>query len=674
MGTCPNCQKPLDENGICPDCGAPAEELQAAPSEEKKEGFLPKLKKLPLKWIAIGAGGAAVLAAIILLVVFLVKGNQRDHILFMKDDEIFFYDLSDDKPWQATRLLYDRTDKPTNQDIVERFAWFNSASCEVSEDGKILFFPDRLDESNVGFPLYYRHVNKPDEDPIKISSEVIAYAVNRKATLVTYEKGEDHVLYQYSLEDGTIEKIGSETTNWYVTPDGSRVCYLNAEGGLYMQYRDENKEKIDSDVTELSFVTEDAETVYYIKDNALYKKTHGAEKEKLLSEVISVLRIYESGEIYYLKAEISEQPYMDYLWDDLAEADAQLERPEEPAEPSIFDYEEQWQYELAYEQYTEAYAAYEEALAAYQLKEIRDEQRALLREEMMELEMGQLYYYDGKEARVVTDSYLETDGMIAEDTAVMVTYVFNQAAYQKVKLSEITETALKSEDFGTAFEEALHHALWTAIYAAVEPNVTVGRDMTPIELNHTILPTDPRLTRFYLNDAGTAIYYIDDMHDDGEHGELYQIRIREKAVQNPELYDSDVFVEDLYFAADDRFVYFKDVDTQNLHGDLYVNQNRIDYDVRLFSQTYVAEDDKMVYVTDWNEGKDYGTLKIYEDGKSQKISDDVFSYAISAKGDVLYLYDYSTTYYKGDLYLYRKGKNRKVDMDVVALLPVREAE
>ena len=39
MGTCPNCQKPLDENGICPDCGAPAEELQAAPSEGKKEGF-----------------------------------------------------------------------------------------------------------------------------------------------------------------------------------------------------------------------------------------------------------------------------------------------------------------------------------------------------------------------------------------------------------------------------------------------------------------------------------------------------------------------------------------------------------------------------------------------------------------------------------------------------------
>ncbi len=674
MKTCPNCHKPLDENGVCPDCGAPAEELRDEPSEEKSEGFLHKLKKLPLKWIAIGAGGVAALTVIILLAVFLVKGNQRDHILFMKDDEIFFYDLSDDSPWQATRLLYDRTDKPTNQDIVERLAWINSASCEVSEDGKLLFFLDRLDESSVGFPLYYRHVNKPDEDPVKISSEVRTYAVNRKATLVTYEKGEDHVLYQYSLKDGTIEKIGSETTNWYVTPDGSRVCYLNAEGGLYMQYQNENKEKIDSDVTELSFVTEDAETVYYIKDNALYKKTHGVEKEKLVSEVISVLRVYESGEIYYLKEEISEQPYMDYLWDDLAEADAQLERPEEPAEPSFLDYEEQWQYELAYEQYTEAYAAYEEALAAYQLKEVRDGYRELLREETMELELGQLYYFDGTETRVVTDSYLETEDMIADETAVMVTYVFNQASYQKVKFSEITEIALKSENFDTTFKVELYNAVITAIYAAVEPNVTVGGDMTPIELNHAILPTETRITWFYLNDAGTAIYYIDDMHDDGEHGELYQIRIREKAVQNPELYDSDVYVEELYFAADDRFVYFKDVDTQTLHGDLYINQKRVDYDVRLFSQIYVVEDDKMIYVTDWNAEKEYGTLKLYEDGKSKKISDDVFSYAISAKGEVLYLYDYSTTYFKGDLYLYRKGKNQKVDMDVVALLPVYETE
>ena len=278
------------------------------------------LKKLSAKRMTIGFGCLAGFAALILLVVLLINASKEtDYILFQRDHEIFYYDLSEDKPQQITRKLYDHVDQPQNRDIQQRWADAHADFCTLSQDGKILFFLDRLDDSSFGISLYYRYVEKPEMDPLKISSNVSSYEVNQKATVVTYEKGEDRVLYQYRLTDGVIEKIGTEVEDWAVSEDGTKIYYLNTEGGLYVQYEEESKEKIDSDVTELTFATEDFETVYYQKDNALYKKTRGAEKENLVSEIDSVLRIYESGEIYYLKYEENPIPYTDYLLDDLAD-------------------------------------------------------------------------------------------------------------------------------------------------------------------------------------------------------------------------------------------------------------------------------------------------------------------------------------------------------------------
>lgn len=666
MELCSTCNKPLDENGVCPDCGAHTQ----TPREESMKGKTQKwLKKLSAKRMTIGFGCLAGFAALILLVVLLINASKEtDYILFQRDHEIFYYDLSEDKPQQITRKLYDHVDQPQNRDIQQRWADAHADFCTLSQDGKILFFLDRLDDSSFGISLYYRYVEKPEMDPLKISSNVSSYEVNQKATVVTYEKGEDRVLYQYRLTDGVIEKIGTEVEDWAVSEDGTKIYYLNTEGGLYVQYEEESKEKIDSDVTELTFAAEDFETVYYQKDNALYKKTRGAEKEKLVSEIDSVLRIYESGEIYYLKYEENPIPYTDYLLDDLAESDALLIEPTEPSEPSVWDYTEEWQYEAAYEQYTEDYNAYLVELEAYNAKLLRDELRTYIELEEIDLGLGQLYFYDGVESRMITDGYLETDPMIASDRAVIMIYIFNQDNYHKVTFSElVSPDGIRNVD---DLAEVLQSAVNDALFAAVEPNVTIGRDLTPVELNNPPRADSESITHFHVNDSGTAIYYVDDIPAERDHGELYCIRVEENTAQKPELYDSDVFAGYLYFAADDRFVYFKDVDTASGKGDLYMSQSRVDYDVRLAFETYVAENDKIVYITDWNDEKEYGTLKVYQNGKAIKISDDVFEYGLSLGGEVVYLYDYSTTYYKGDLYVYRKGKTEKLDMDVIALMPV----
>lgn len=71
---------------------------------------------------------------------------------------------------------------------------------------------------------------------------------------------------------------------------------------------------------------------------------------------------------------------------------------------------------------------------------------------------------------------------------------------------------------------------------------------------------------------------------------------------------------------------------------------------------------------------DYGTLKIYQNGESVKIADDVHDYSVMADGRILYLYDYSLNYSKGELHIWENGETRKIDDDVVCVIPVYETK
>lgn len=83
---------------------------------------------------------------------------------------------------------------------------------------------------------------------------------------------------------------------------------------------------------------------------------------------------------------------------------------------------------------------------------------------------------------------------------------------------------------------------------------------------------------------------------------------------------------------------------------MYINKNKIDYDVYCYSVEIYSELDKIFYFTDWNDEKDYGTLKVYDGKEAMKIADDVHSFSVTPDGRVLYLYDYSLNYYKGELH------------------------
>ena len=188
----------------------------------------------------------------------------------------------------------------------------------------------------------------------------------------------------------------------------------------------------------------------------------------------------------------------------------------------------------------------------------------------------------------------------------------------------------------------------------------------------TIVEQEKEATSFRINSSGTVVYCIDDIPNEKNYGELYRISISGGVVGKAEVYDSDVYTGYCYFVSDNELEYFKDY--KDGKGELYINKNRIDYDVRVYSVEVYSEFDKVFYCTDWNEDKGYGTLKVYDGKEATKIADEVNSFSVTPDGRVLYLYDYSRNYYKGELHEWDNGETRKLDDDVACVIPIYETK
>lgn len=666
---CPNCGKQTStEFAFCQSCGAsitetPAKEQPAAAPTEKK--------KLPKKAIMFGGIGVAVIAVLI-LVISLFSGSggkaENNYALYLKDSEIFFTDLKkDSEAWQLTSRLVD-TDEVNDEDLADA-GYQLGLYTYMSEDGKYIFFPDKVGDDNDGFNLYYKEVAKPDMEAIKVDSDIRSYTVNASATLITYLKGEEGNLYQYKIGEDSKDKIASEVRGFEVSDDGKKIGYINSENSIYLKYADKEKEKIASDVSTLEHVTEDFTTVYYIKDGALYKQIEGEDKVKVASDVYDVVKIYDSGEIYYLKSDAEEISLMDYVTDDMKDADASISEPNypdypnSPSRPSWWDYDTDAEYDAAYTAYEDAYEAWEAecdrieteyyaARETYYAKLSRVELREDLAEETLEQSSYSLCFYNGTEEVVITDAFVGgyySNYTYASEAPVISYEAYNQSSLEKVKLSEV-ESKYDIENMVEA-----------ALFSSSERYIAVKGTATVVE-------QEKDATNFRINSSGTVVYYIDDIPEEKNYGELYRISINNGVVGKAEVYDSNVYTDYCYFVNDTELEYFKDY--KDGKGELYINKNKIDYDVYCYSVDVYSDLNKIFYFTDWNDEKNYGTLKVYDGKEATKIADDVHSFSVTPDGRVLYLYDYSLNYYKGELHEWSNGETRKIDDDVVCVLPI----
>lgn len=287
---CPNCGKHTNaELTLCQNC-------RVSIIEDPN-----KNKKIPWKALIIGKIGIAVVAVLLLSMSLFScsDGKKSNYALYLKDSEIFCADLKkDNKARQVTARLVD-TDNISGKALAKSGHWIANYTY-MSENGKYIFFPDKIDDVDYGFNLYYREVAKPNAEAVKIDSNVQSYAVNDSATLVTYLKGDEGNLYQYKIGKDSKDKIASDVEAFEVSENGKKIGFINSENSIYLKYANKEKEKIASSVSSLEYVSKDFTTVYYIKDGSIYKQVEGADKVIIASDVYAVIWIYDSGEIYYL--------------------------------------------------------------------------------------------------------------------------------------------------------------------------------------------------------------------------------------------------------------------------------------------------------------------------------------------------------------------------------------
>ena len=568
--------------------------------------------------------------------------KQVNYGLYIKDSEFFFTDLKNE-PWQISSRLVD------DDDIKDEDLAFSgnklSYYITVSSDNSIVFFPDKVSNDDQGINLYYRKTDNKESEATKIDSDVTIYNVNSSASIVTYVKGkgEDCNLYQYSIKEDTKEKIASSVTDYYVSEDGSKILYVNTDGTLYLKSKGADKEKIASDITSVVYHSEDFAMVYYIKDEALYKQSVGADREKIDSEISKILKVYKSGEVYYLKQNSESLTLMDYVVDDMKETDANA--PDEyPSKPRAYSYD-------TTEEYNEAYAEYEEAYKAYYAKASRDYWREALENAKLSHTIYSLYFYNGSEKTAITESFAGDISSVAAAQNPVISYAaYNQETLNKAKLSELAE----ADDYD-GFKDKVEKAL----FSSSDRYIAVGAAPSVLK--------QEKAAAICINESGTAIYYVDDIPEGKDAGDLYSVSIVDNVVGEPELYDSDVYAGTCYFLSDTQFLYFKDYKDAN--GDLYLNKAKVDYDVCSNNLSYNDKLEKIYYYSDWDNEKGYGLLKEYANGESVKIADDVHSYSYTTDGKVLYLYDYSLKYYAGELHLWDNGESQKIDDDVIFLVP-----
>lgn len=667
---CPNCgEQTSTEFAFCESCGASlTEEAEGTSGDAPKEkkGILDRVKALPKKALMFGGIGIAALVVIVLAVSLFSGGKGKGNFgLYLKDSEIVYTNYKKDGAREITsRLLRDTSFSDYELSYAaSRLSNFLA----LSADGKRIFYPDRLESNADGVTLCCREVNKPKKEPVKIDSDVTRYAINDKGTQVVYLKGNEGILYVHNLKDK--EKLARGVSYFHATKDLKKIGYLNDENSYYVWTGGSDAVKLASDIGNIHYVAEDLSVIYYTKDGSLYKQATGGkapEKEKIAGDVARVIAVYESGEVYYTKSGDSEKRLLDYVNDDMAAADAAVTEPIYPSYPSYPDEPSWWEYDNDEEyyaaraqydatrtqlrqEYDTAVEAYNTAYEAYRAKENRDYLREALKDETLYDAAYTLYYFDGKTETVVTDTLASSDVSRASDKAVLALQLYAQSDVPEVKLSQV-DSVYTVRDMVDA-----------ALHSTTEKYVAVGAALTALERE--------KATSFRISADGSAVYFLDDVSENGD-GDLYKLPIKSGKVGKAEKYDTDVSDNgDIFFLdGKDKLAYYKDV--KNQQGELFINHEKVDDDVRLWSLGCDEDGSAVVYYTDWNSDKGYGTLKVFKGGKKTKIADDVHDFYLVQGDNVLYISDYSTNHYTGTLNLYSKGKSKKVDDDVAALLRV----
>ena len=717
MAVCPNCNTVNEDGaGFCANCGTPMEQQpvqqenpfegmssneiisdvmsgvieQAEPVQEAPEA--PEKKKGGKKWLLFGGIGAAVIAVAV-GAFFLINGakdKKVEQVFYMKDGSLFYRDLDGKESLE----LAGKVNKNKDQDNTPRVV-VNADQSRVFYAEKIEGVRDEADEYGYGtyykYDLCYVDLNKKKAEPTKVASDVTWFEINAEGTKVVYQTAES-TLYISDLKEE--EKIEKNVSGFYANKELTRIGYQK-EDKLYLWEKGES-EKIASSVSNLYHVDDDVTYVVYAKEEKLYVQELGKDAVEVAENCYNVY----SGDgkaFYYTTTGEGGSSIMDYVEDDMKDADAKMTEPvypeyptypDYPSRPYSWDYETDEEYQAATEQYEkdmEAYEAekkrleeeynaavekYNKDLETYWSKESRDNMREDLKTYEFSSSVYSLYYFDGKASTLLTDSMANSwyeDR--AYDADAMIISVTSMEGFEKVKLSEVEYVWDIEEQVRQAMEGAISYALIS------------GKTLTKLDLKDA--------ENIVLTNDGSAIWYIADVKapevEEGEEadavvetavpvGNLYKMAVKDGKPGKAEKYDEKVYANDISTGANDEVAYYKDVEMEQEEyysygvGTLYINKKEVVKDISCGYCSYSEDMKAWVIMTDRDEKNNTHTVSLYENGKLTEVAEDIVDAAMTPGGDLVYLTDWDSKDECGTLFSYNNGKPVEIDDEVQAIL------
>ena len=469
-------------------------------------------------------------------------------------------------------------------------------------------------------------------------NESVGATLSKDGKKLFYFDKEDGILFVREVSGNKDPvKIDTNVTQFVINDDADIVTYLKTTGDTKTLYQSnlKDKKKIAENVSEF-YVTPDGDDILYLtSDGDLYPATRKEKGEKIASEVDEIVKVNKSlSKIYYLK---DRKLYLK----DGKKNDSVAKNVEEII--NIYDSGEF--YYVSHEQNDEEDLSY----PVYDVNENGNETLNLDKSlENYAKQMGYigytLIYNDGKKDTKIGDVQRWINSA-ADDKAVV--------AYSTVDYKEATKN-ITAENFDDEIGKISKKATY---YVLIEDKAYEIPDSSDINGGVSVA-----------SDGSKAIY-MKDVSEEKHVGKLCEIEISGKLGKEKTI-DDDVYTV-VGFTEDKVCVYAKDYDKEKNTVDLYANKKCIDEDVSTNARLRLIEDtDTIVYMVDYNDEKQKGTLKSADiGGKAKQIAEDVHTFEIAPNGQILYLQDYNLSSNKGDLYISTNGKKgKKLDEDVRRIL------
>lgn len=654
------------------------------PAPEKKPRKIPKaniLSTIPKKvWKLGGIALAAILVIVVLICVFSggSSGNAGngsgipEGVLYLKEGELYYSDYSKNAPWEITGDLRDDASNYSLWYYDSKFA----RTIHVTEDGKTMFYMDKLDDDGIG-TLYFRSLTNMSGESTKIAGGVSKYTVSRNGNAVLYLK--NNTLYLYDMKEET--KLGKDVSSYVASDDFKTVYYQNSEGGFY-SVRGGESEKIGTDI-EVKHYSSDYSTIYYLSGDKLYKKAIGKEKEKLLSNIKNIYSVSDKGCFYFTRAQ--EIDLEDFFTADGSDYDSTIDSYIKGQTLSCYElgyYDGKNDTILAdYCGLLDGTSCDDTLLRVYARYDVDSADTATVTELMD-------YYYNVSTSYTVTEAAQEMAKdllMQSAETCVAVNGVENVLELSEVDFVQISNdcktmyflcevkdnegdlykatlsgTSVKKPEvvndgvyhyYGLYFEDD-----WFVYFKDVKD------DEGDLYIDGVLVDSDVALNKGTTKSSGWLLYYTD-YDKEKEYGVLKawdgknSLEIYDEAHGYRPMEDGSVI---LYYDLS------SDGETASLAH--WNGKTLTDICEDVWGFLSLSDDGSLLLMTDYSSKSKSGTLVLWDGKKALEIEDDVYTATFAADGDVVYLYDYSTDRYEGELYRFDGKKSTLVDEDVAAII------